>query len=161
MSVNGFTLDDGVTIEQYNYEALENIPTLAEAAQPIIETYAGSTLAGTAQSVKSAIDTLNSKVDSVPNYGVLKRELMSSDDLNNIFEAGFYYVGTSIPANVPVNTEYNFLLVFGQQISGSRNWSFQVYASGGRNLYYRRCLGGANAVWSNWTKITGTEVTTS
>lgn len=65
MSVNGFTLDNGATIEQYDYEALDNIPTLAEAAQPIIETYAGSTLAGSAQSVKAAVDTLDAKVDRV------------------------------------------------------------------------------------------------
>ena len=45
-------LDDGTTVAKIDYNKL---------AKAIIENYAGSTVAGAAQSVKAALDSLNSK----------------------------------------------------------------------------------------------------
>lgn len=49
-------LDDGTTVTKIDYNKL---------AKAIIENYAASTLAGSAQSVKAAIDSLNSKTKEV------------------------------------------------------------------------------------------------
>lgn len=43
---------------------------VSDVAKKIIENYTGSTLAGSAQSVKSALDSLNSKTDGVKAYTI-------------------------------------------------------------------------------------------
>lgn len=51
-SSDKFVTDNGTTVTKIDYNAL---------AKAIIEQYTGSTLAGSAQSVKAALDSLNSK----------------------------------------------------------------------------------------------------
>lgn len=53
-------LDDGTTVTKIDYNKL---------AKAIIENYAGSTVAGSAQSVKAALDSLNSKTTQVIAFG--------------------------------------------------------------------------------------------
>lgn len=63
-SSDKFVTDNGTTVTKIDYNAL---------AKAIIEQYTGSTLAGSAQSVKAALDALNSKIGSsfYTSYAVL------------------------------------------------------------------------------------------
>lgn len=69
-----FGVDNGSTVNKIDYNAL---------AKTIIEQYTGSSLAGSAQSVKAALDALNSNRSKVPVSG-------SVNDLDSAVGTGSY-----------------------------------------------------------------------
>ena len=122
--------------------------TAANLAKYIIETYNGSTVAGSAQSVKSALDSLNSKIGTVTT-------LTASDDLNSLISTGMYYHTTERPSNIPVAADYGVLVVLGAQV-GNQVTTLQLYSSTGGRLYYRRKAGNVSDSWAGWKLITAT-----
>lgn len=85
-SSDKFVTDNGTTVTKIDYNAL---------AKAIIEQYTGSTLAGSAQSVKAALDALNSKP-----FGKFEgTTLTDQDDLNDLSATGRYLIlQSSIPS---------------------------------------------------------------
>ena len=124
--------------------------TVANLAKAIIESYTGSSLAGGKQSVKVALDALNSKSLSY------RRTLSSSDDCDTLTQ-GVYTFSTSLPQNVPSEAQYGTLIVIEGSGSGVV-YNFQLLSSSGRRLYYRRKQGASGDAFSAWTKVTGTQV---
>ena len=122
--------------------------TVANLARAIVESYTGSRLAGSAQSVKSALDSLNSKIGTVTT-------LTDSDDIDTLVSTGMYYHKTSRPSNIPVAADYGFLVVLGAQVD-SQVTTLQLYSSTGGRLYYRRKAGNASDSWAGWKCITAT-----
>ena len=111
--------------------------TFANVAKYIIETYNGSTVAGSAQSVKSALDSLNSKISQFYTFSIA--------------------MGNS--NNVDINfSEDNglFLLLCMDRRSGAtpKACLFQKY-SGSTNKY--ALAGGSN--WASTSTSTGMRVT--
>lgn len=124
--------------------------TAANLAKYIIETYNGSTVAGSAQSVKSALDSLNSK--SLRYV----RSITSADDCNELTQ-GVYIYSNSVPQNAPTGTQYATLIVI-EGTFGTSAYNFQLLSTSGRGLYYRRQQGQIGEAFSAWTKVTGTQV---
>ena len=91
---------------------------------------------------------INSKIGTVTT-------LNDSDDLNNLISTGMYYHTTERPANIPVASDYGFLVVFGMQ-TGYQVTALQLYSSTGGRLYYRRKAGNASDVWAGWKYVTAT-----
>ena len=91
---------------------------VSAVAKKIVEDYAGSTLAGSAQSVKSALDALNS------NSSLYYTDTNSTEDgsgLDAIFKASFARVFELFAATSPtVNRAYQLMVV----TSGSANGTF-------------------------------------
>lgn len=81
-----FVLDDGTTVTKIDYNKL---------AKAIIENYAGSTVAGSAQSVKAALDSLNSKIPTRVKYRVASATAISW--------AGRYYQDVDVSSVIPSN----------------------------------------------------------
>ena len=123
--------------------------TVANLAKAIVESYTGSTLAGSNQSVKAALDSLNSKIGTVTT-------LTANDDLNSLVSTGMYYHKTERPSNIPVAAGYGVLVVLGAQV-GNQVTSLQLYSSTGGRLYYRRKAGDISDVWAGWKYITATD----
>lgn len=132
------------TVNSNNESEKINYTLLAKA---IIEQWAGSTLAGSAQTVKSAIDALEGlSLDYT-------RSLTSSDDCNTL-EQGVYVFSQSVPQNAPSGVQYGTLIVVqGQTPSASTVYNFQLLSVSGRGLYYRRKQGVSGDVFANWTKV--------
>ena len=72
--------------DDHSYKTL-----VSDVAKAIIETYAGSTVAGSAQSVKSALDALNTNKYALI-YGI---EITANADLNTYTTPGSYYCKTN------------------------------------------------------------------
>lgn len=136
-----FVLDNGTNVMKIDYNAL---------AKAIIEQYTGSTLAGSAQSVKAALDSLNSKSLSY------KRALTSSDDCNTLTQ-GVYTFATNLPQNAPNGVQHGTLIVI-EGTTSSVVYNFQLLSTAGRGLYYRRKQGASGDAFAAWTKVTGTQV---
>jgi hypothetical protein len=132
------------TVNSNNESEKINYTLLAKA---IIEQWAGSTLAGSAQTVKSAIDALEGvSLDYT-------RSLTSSDDCNTLTQ-GVYIFSQSVPQNAPSGVQYGTLIVIqGQTPSASTVYNFQLLSVSGRGLYYRRQQGASGDVFTNWTKV--------
>ena len=123
---------------------------VSDVAKKIIENYTGSSLAGSSQSVKAALDSLNSKSLAY------RRVLSSSDDCDTLTQ-GVYTFNTSLPQNAPNGVQYGTLIVIEGAVSGVV-YNFQLLSTSGRGLYYRRKQGNTGDVFAAWTKITGTQV---
>lgn len=123
---------------------------VSDVAKKIIENYTGSSLAGSSQSVKSALDSLNSKSLTY------LRTLTSSDDCDALTQ-GVYIYTTSAPQNAPSGTVYGTLIVIEGSYSASV-FNFQLLSTSGRGLYYRRKQGNSSDSFAAWTKVTGTQV---
>lgn len=123
---------------------------VSDVAKKIIENYTGSSLAGSNQSVKSALDALNSK--SLRYV----RSITSADDCN-VLTQGVYIYTTSAPQNAPSGTMYGTLIVI-EGSYGASVFNFQLLSTSGRGLYYRRKQGNSSDVFAAWTKVTGTQV---
>ena len=132
------------TVNSNNESEKINYTLLAKA---IVEQWAGSTLAGSAQTVKSAIDALEGvSLDYT-------RSLTSSDDCNTLTQ-GVYIFSQSVPQNAPSGVQYGTLIVVqGQTPSASTVYNFQLLSVSGRGLYYRRQQGASGDVFANWTKV--------
>lgn len=120
---------------------------VSDVAQKIIEDYTGSSLAGSSQSVKSALDasvavphpanfrlTYNSDID----FNTIKKEWYLAKGSNSPASGSFFYVHTiayAANADGTVNT--------GKQIAFS-------YTTTAEEVYIRRCAGGT---WTAWQKL--------
>jgi len=129
-------LDDGTTVTKIDYNKL---------AKAIIENYAASTLAGSAQSVKAALDSLNS------NSMAAKALLTSADDLNQL-TTGVYTWNTSRPQNLPDSQDHGLIVVFEGNIGGVF-YNFQLCSLPGRALFYRRKKGNSADAFAAWARV--------
>lgn len=86
---------------------------------------------------------------------VTSKVLSSTDDLDNIKEAGVYYWLSSAPSNAPESATFAVLEVF---YIGGNLLQRVINSSGNPNMYIRR-YAGSPIEWKNWFKFTGTELT--
>ena len=93
---------------------------------------------------------LNGKAPAGYGLGTKSKWLTSNDDLNNIYQGGFYYwYGSNVPANIPTGIKYAGMFVIARSstefvqiiyaMSGSLNYS---------NAELRRTA--YNGVWYEW-----------
>lgn len=124
----------------------------AELARNIITQYNAQTLAGSAQSVKSALDILNNNIS---------REILSSGtNLNTLVASNFtnkYYRGSAINAmtNIPSDLSSN-AFPFALDVVAINTYSKQIlYMYGGQNYTYerRQVQQSGSTVWSAWEKM--------
>lgn len=131
-----FVVDNGTKVEKAAY---------AEVVKQGIEEYAGSTLAGSAQTVKSAIDALNSK------FG---RALGNNPNFNNIVEPGFYYFGDVTDAVNPPNKDAGYLnmlvLRVGDMVTQVVFGARQLLQSGRDKIWVRYRNGNSDSYWNEW-----------
>lgn len=117
--------------------------TVANLAKQIVEGYAGSSLAGSSQSVKSAIDSLNSNWHKVITTG---------QDLNDLTDIGVYDCAnssiTQSLSNCPVTTSFCMIVL------KKGAYQTQLIFPGGTMFSRTRNSSG----WASWYKFTGTEV---
>lgn len=104
--------------------------TVANLAKQIVEGYAGSSLAGSSQSVKSAIDSLNSKWLSV-----------SSGSIQSITSSGIYYVANGV-SDKPTATGGMLAIAFG---SASTATGLYVANTATQQIYWVTVV---NGIWS-------------
>lgn len=112
--------------------------TAANLAKYIIETYNGSTVAGSAQSVKSALDSLNSKIYSYKT-GV------SFDTLTS---TGFYYCETMTDRPSTTYSAYGVIVI---ATAGATVVKQIAYPMAGEGYWYMRHY--SNSDWSVWKAI--------
>lgn len=122
--------------------------TVANLAKAIVESYTGSSLAGSSQSVKSAIDALNSKWDTSLDSRT------SGFDMNDFTTAGFYSCNNSTNissiANYP-EAKSNFTLIVMRKGSIAN----QLLITNNNRMYFRiRFTSG----WQPWYQVTATSV---
>ena len=107
---------------------------VSDVAKKVIETYAGSSLAGSSQSVKSAIDSLNSNTN-----GSFHGTLATGTDLNDILGPGVYLLsGGNTYTNCPstygvleaIRISENYTAVMMQRITISSKIYFRYRSSG-------------------------------
>lgn len=120
----------------------------SKLAKAIVEEYNGSTIAGSAQTLKVALDSLNSNA-------IIQRSLSDAGitDLNNIQVTSVYSVTNSVPVNAPVASGTYAGYVWTYCVSPS--YKMQMYVktnSEVSEIYSRRYL---NGTWSPWFKYTG------
>lgn len=110
-------------------------------AKAIIEQYAGSTVAGSAQSVKAALDALNSNVNS---FG-------TATDLNEATKSKVLYRFNSGAENNP-GYNYGFLIAFTE---GNNVNQFAIPRGGAGTTAesISRRSKGANGGWGEWVKF--------
>ena len=126
---------------------------VSAVAKKIVEDYAGSTLAGSARSVKSAIDELNSNV-------VAQKGALSVADFNTLDSTGIYFAraqGTTLNApNPSVPGRFYVLLVFSVVDNSGYTEVVQIAFSGvaPRELRFRIRISNTN--WTSWTVLSGT-----
>ena len=122
---------------------------VSDVAKKIIETYAGSSLAGSSQSVKSAIDLLNSK--TLFHYPTSES---STADFNTFTTVGLYnFSSIQNCANTP-STAANasaMLLVLYRSISTRVFQIALVYRPGATEVYIR-AMSSASAFLA-WTQL--------
>lgn len=115
---------------------------VSDIAKTIIETYAGSSLAGSSQSVKSALDSLNSSV--------IPQELMNTDlDTLTAAPMSYYAPGTHGNTNVPDNLSSFGMFV----VKASAGYRAQIVISSEKNTnrVYIRIYG--NNSWGAWKTV--------
>lgn len=93
-----FVVDNGTKVEKV---------TSATLAQQTLETYSGSTLAGTAQSVKAAIDELNSKATDADKFTIVRYTGLSSTSTQTIVDLGIFSVYGSAIIFLRVDSIYD------------------------------------------------------
>lgn len=123
-----FATDNGSQTTKIDYDAL---------AQAIIEQYASSTLAGTAQSVKAALDGIKTGLDVVYGANPIKT-LAATDDLLTL-DVGMYRVANVLPLNAPSTTyKYGYATKQHRGASGYTYYEFVVGNGNGNDFkrYY-------------------------
>lgn len=140
-----FATDNGSQTTKIDYDAL---------AKAIIEQYAASTLAGTAQSVKAALDGIGELAYAV-NYKGMGR-IAQNDDLNSYTTPGSYVatstgITTSL-TNCPINNS-GFSLHVESVAGGTGQLLIQTIKRTSSNIgevYLRTYTG---SVWGAWEKV--------
>ena len=137
-SSDKFVLDNGTNVMKIDYNAL---------AKAIIEQYTGSTLAGSAQSVKAALDALNSKT-----LASLGTSIPVNSNLNGYTSPGRYYAGdTTGITNVPVaNATAIDLLVF-PRASAGRTWQICFIYRTSPSVYIRAMKSASE--FTDWIQV--------
>ena len=105
---------------------------VSDVAKKIIENYTGSSLAGSSQSVKSALDALNSKL--------FTREWRANADLNTFTDAGVYWISQGATNAPPINW-YPVVVL-------SRTDTIRQIAISGGNAVYTRAF--QSSSWTAW-----------
>lgn len=124
-------------------------------AKCIIEQYSGSSLGGTAQSVKNALDTIQTD-----HFDLTRGTLISNGtDLNSLTAVGTYYCPSSSSAesysNCPI-TNRGFKMVVMETSYTAPSYVIQTIYSGmgsGVNGYvveYTRTYGSSSSGWTPW-----------
>lgn len=93
-----FVKDNGSVTEKIDYDTL---------AAAIIEQFAGSTIGGSAQTLKNAIDTLTSTVTTMQAMEDLTSQVTTSTYVNNVALYRFgrvYYLRFAITASMPASS---------------------------------------------------------
>lgn len=122
---------------------------VSDVAKKIIETYAGSSLAGSSQSVKSAIDLLNSK--TLFQYPASES---STADFNDFTTAGLYnFSSIQNCANAPSTASgaAAMLLVLYRSISSRVFQIALVYRPGAAEVYIRAMSGASTFL--DWVQL--------
>lgn len=135
-----FVVDNGTKVEKAAF---------SEVVKQGIEEYSGSTLAGSAQTVKSAIDALNSKITTFPSPQNLRLRYRADIDCNNIKDEWVLGSGTNFPPNgmfwyiqsVAYITNTDGTIKIGKQIA---------YGYSVSNVTFERVC--SNGTWSAWVK---------
>lgn len=138
-SSDKFVLDDGTNVMKIDYNAL---------AKAIIEQYAGSTLAGSAQSVKAALDALNSNSLFWQFKGLTFAQLdtqLESSHLNTPFIGQVSDSSADRPSS-GVNT---YIAIGWMNSTKLYGWMFAV--GFGDALYIRTRRNSTN--WSAWKSV--------
>lgn len=128
-----FGVDNGSKVEKVAY---------SEIVKQGIENYTGTSLAGSNQSVKSAVDALNSKTPSNPTV------LTATDDMDTLKAPGFYTCVNGVrPLHCPEGNIDNASVVV---TKGRQNLdAFQLWWSANANaIYTRRISGSAIGTWA-------------
>jgi hypothetical protein len=129
-------------------DTMEYRALVSDVAKKIIEDYAGSTLAGSAQSVQAALASLNSNTITKPTVQT------EHDDLNNLITPGFYFTqNETIVQNAPQSGAYNSAIV----VMRARTTDIIQFfiSTNARNIWWRISQSsGLN--WSSWFKINQT-----
>lgn len=138
-------------------DTMEYRALVSDVAKKIIEDYAGSTLAGSAQSVQAALAALNSKkyeLGSTPgNF------LNNNDDLNQFYTPGNFACKTNVTAsslsNCPTTSAFKLIVEYATG-NGTPCQTIIEYNTGTR--YYRYTTKADGTGWSPWYKFEGTRV---
>ena len=127
-------VDNGTKVEKINY---------AELAKQIITEYNTQTLAGSAQSVKSALDALNSNLKSLTGY-------INTGSYNDIKRIGLFIIGPSVSDGPVVNTTcglINIAFSIGTSADSTSIKQIALPVNSEDSVYFRHLVGGS---WSNW-----------
>lgn len=136
-----FATDNGTQTTKIDYTAL---------AQAIIEQYNASTLAGSAQSVKAALDGLMQSAYSLDGGAVVE----SGFDFDTCLTVGNYYIPTtgladSTTGTKPISPPIGYLKVM--KIRESANYTTQIFYVYNRlEAPYTRNYSASNNTWSDW-----------
>lgn len=123
---------------------------IRDVAKYIMENYNGSTLAGSAQTPKAAIDALNSK--NILNLGT---SIPANSDLNNYTTFGNYFSSsasglTNSPTSV-TNTALQLWVIPRANAERAFQVAFVYVPSNLPELYIRSMTGATS--WSNWKQL--------
>lgn len=129
--------------------------TLQAIAQHIIENYAGSSLAGSNQSVKAAIDGLNSNLTFVKNnqdgmFGQLANKNIDQMPANGYYGTFFLNNADSMVSGTKPANGQGILFCLKQSTELSRQIYIGVSGVATVARYYRFSTG----VWTDWVTIT-------
>ena len=98
-------------------------------------------------------NTVNKPIAELINSSFkLGATITSTDDLNNIFNIGFYII-TSSPTNAPAGANYASMLILPRSTASGRV-QIIIYD---RNIYLR-AYGGSPSAWDAWKKIESTVI---
>lgn len=144
-NTSAFAIDNGTTTERINYAAL---------AKAIIEDYTGSTLGGSARSVKSAIAALLSSINenagniTTLNNTVYTRSSTTATSFNDIIDSGLYWLNMANVSDGPATSGFCVLVVHG---GATRLQEAFVYSSSANAMprVYQRIY--TNSQWYSWT----------
>lgn len=145
-----FVVDNGTKVEKAAY---------AEVVKQGIEEYAGSTLAGSAQTVKSAIDALNSNF--VP-YNFKAGDdiftVIGSAQYRQLFKVGSVTGVTNMPSDLPESAEFMINVLFDDNTNKSRKKILLYYYNNNSQTIYTADMYGTNVVRQWVTQPTRAEM---
>ena len=128
-----------------DYKAL-----LSAVATLFIESYSGSTLAGSSRSVQSAINAINTNLTNMTAYS--RGSLATNSDLNDIYISGVWSLGGSNTySNMPTGMTYGTLINLNPSSNPTANHSFQVQILVNNTIIAYRFF--ANSAWYAWHRI--------
>ena len=119
--------------------------TVANLAKAIVESYTGSSLAGSSQSVKAAIDSLNSKMAHICRDTCRNKNL---NNMNTTNDYGIYWYNgwgsADVGGTLPFTNATGILLVMDNGYGGKG----QVMWNLSTGKVFRRTY--ENSSWSSW-----------